>query len=595
MRIRLVTITRNRKGQIARTEQAIAADFLRIGRGTDCALHLPDPRVALHHASIRSAENGALYIDASDGLLMVDGSFVRSSRLEASQQIVLGPYEIAVLPASAEDDLALSLELADPLKDSVDEVRSNVNAGLGRTWLSKRLFGALSAMLILLVFLAWPIYNATAPAGRTTVTQAALTPDASWDVGTLSSAHANFGRDCGKCHQQPFVQVKNNACEDCHQRIGWHFPLDVPAARAVHERVFPDARCATCHRDHKGENGLVRTDSSLCTDCHRDLTRRHPQSASPNIADFAKDHPAFKLSILQPGKRGAEAILRVPMEGGKQAIEKSGLKFPHALHLNKKGVRGPDGRITLNCQNCHTPDEAGLRFKPTTMKEHCQACHSLEFEPKVTSRQVPHEPVEKVMTAITEFYAQAALTETPIDVVLNDESIRQPVRPGARASDVRRQAALVWATDKAAKITREIFEVRVCFQCHQITPIAAEGNTPASWQIAPVAITQHWLPKSRFPHRQHNTTECGKCHEVSASKTSADIAIPGIKNCQECHGGNERTRDKARGTCETCHGFHTGSHKAGVPVIIPGRVGPAHSAGIADKRETGSSPTEVKP
>ena len=593
MKIRLVTVTRSKKGQIARAEQAISVDFLRIGRGTDCALHLPDPRVALHHASIRSAENGALYIDAADGLLMVDGSFQRSSRLEVNQQIVLGPFEIAVLPASDQHDLALSLELADPLQDSVTEVRSNVTAGLGRTWLSKRLFSAFGFILIVLVFLVWPIYNATGPGGRATASHAALTPDASWDVGTLSSAHANFGRDCGTCHQQPFVQVKNNACEDCHQRIGWHFPLDTPAAQAVHERVFPDARCAACHRDHKGENGLVRTDSSLCTDCHRDLTRRHPQSASPNISDFAQDHPPFKLSILQPGKRGPAAMLRVPMEDRKQAVENSGLKFPHALHLDKKGVRGPEGRTTLDCRNCHTPDEAGLRFKPTTMKEHCQVCHSLEFEPMVTSRQVPHERVENVMTAVTEFYAQAALTDTPIDVVLDAASIRQPARPGERGSEGRRQAALVWATDKAAKITREIFEERVCFHCHQITPVAAKGDAPATWQIAPVAITQHWLPKSRFPHRQHNTTQCGKCHEVSTSKTSADIAIPAIKNCRECHGGNERTRDKARGTCETCHGFHTGSHKAGVPVIIPGRTGHADNA---EHREMGGgSPAKGRP
>jgi mono/diheme cytochrome c family protein len=283
------------------------------------------------------------------------------------------------------------------------------------------------------------------------------------------------------------------------------------------------------------------------------------------------------------------------MDDKKQAVEKSGLKFPHELHLNKKGVRGPEGRITLDCGNCHTPDEAGLRFRPTTMKEHCQACHSLEFEPTVTSRQVPHDQVEKVKTAITEFYAQAALTDTPIDVVLNDASIRQPARPGERVSERKRQAALAWATDKAGKITREIFEVRVCFQCHQITPVAAEGNAPATWQIAPVAITQHWLPKSRFGHRQHNTTECGKCHEVSTSKSSADIAIPGIKNCQECHGGNERTRDKTRGTCETCHGFHTGSHKAGVPVIIPGRVGNAGNVDTADHRETASKPAKGRP
>ena len=39
---------------------ADAADTLRIGRGTDCKLHLPDPRIALHHAAIYRAEDGKI-------------------------------------------------------------------------------------------------------------------------------------------------------------------------------------------------------------------------------------------------------------------------------------------------------------------------------------------------------------------------------------------------------------------------------------------------------------------------------------------------------------------------------------------------------
>lgn len=570
MKILLTTLTRNKKDQVARSEQTITTEALKIGRGSDCTLHLPDPRVALHHATIHSREDGSYFIEADSGTFSVVGSVERSIRLRPNQRILLGPFEIVVLGPPTGFDLALSLEMVKPLTEGEAGVKSRVRTGLDQTWLSKRLFSWGAAMLVLLAFLVWPVMNAVAPEGRAKVSSQNLTADASWDVGTLSSAHARFGRDCGKCHQEPFVQVKNQACEDCHKTIGWHIPLDNPTAKSVHAAVFPDTRCATCHRDHKGANGLVRTDATLCTDCHRDLTTRHPTSASPNIADFAKDHPAFKLSILQPGRSGKNAIVRVPQEDKKLAVEKSGLKFPHETHLSRKGVRGPQGRVTLDCKNCHTPDETGLRFKPITMKDHCQACHSLEFEPKVTTRQAPHGHVDTVMTSVTEFYAQAALADTPIDVVV-ESGIR---RPGEKLAEGKRQAALAWATGKAGKITRELFEDRVCFACHQISAVPAEGERAATWHVAPVAITQYWLPKSRFPHSKHNTYECSKCHDVINSKVSADIAIPGVNNCQECHGGNEPARDMARGTCETCHGFHTGSHKAGVPPIVPGGVAP---------------------
>ena len=80
--------------------------------------------------------------------------------------------------------------------------------------------------------------------------------------------------------------------------------------------------------------------------------------------------------------------------------------------------------------------------------------------------------------------------------------------------------------------------MRVCFACHQIKRGEADAEPAMRWQIAPIAITQHWLPKSRFPHSRHDTYKCTSCHDVEKSKKSADIAIPDIKNCRECHGGN---------------------------------------------------------
>ena len=586
MRVLLSTLTRNKKGQISRTDQTLTADVLHIGRGTDCPLFLPDPRISLHHAALHFSTEGIASLEAESGLVSIDGSFARAARLREGQRILLGPYEMLVLAHPTDHDLALSIELIEPLREGIDEVRGNVRAGLDQTWLSKRLFAWMFLAAILGVFLAWPAINAIEgqqhPAQRKAAMKQGVTADASWDPGPLASAHAPFGRDCGTCHQQPFVQVQNVACEDCHKTIGWHFPLNTRESKVVHDNVFPGARCASCHRDHKGPNGLIRSDATLCIDCHRDLKRRHQASGVDDISDFARDHPPFKLSIVQPGKRGTEAIVRNAQDA--KAKESSGLKFPHDKHLDKKGVRGPDGKVALECANCHVPDEAGTRFKPVTMKDHCQSCHSLEFEPKVTDRQAPHGNVANVLSTLNEFYAKAALADTPIDVVV-DAGIR---RPGERLrlAEGKRQAALKWATEKADKIARDLFEDRVCFICHEVTPVAATDGQSATWKIAPVAITPHWLPKARFPHNQHNTHPCSDCHNVSTSKLSADIAIPDIKNCRECHGGNEPMRDKARGTCETCHGFHTGSHKAGVPAIVPGSAAhkPIGKAAVAPVR-----------
>lgn len=445
MKLLLAHITRNRQGDAVPTEQTLQADPLRIGRGADCKLHLPDPRVALHHASMGLSDDGKCFVEAAAGTVKVDGRFERSMRLKPGQKITIGPFEIIVLPTPADFDLALSVELVEPLIDTnkAGGKRATIRSSLAQTWLSKRAMSWIGASLILLAFLAWPVMHALDRADRQpnatandqanirTSNKWSITPDASWDPGALSSAHHSFGRDCGKCHATPFVQTKNEQCENCHQSIGWHFALNTKAAKALHESVFMQSddasRCASCHRDHKGPLGLIRQDSPLCTQCHADLKTRHPETTSPNIAEFGKDHPGFKLSMLVPGKTGPEAVVRVAQSSGgtSKTIEKSNLKFPHDVHVTKKGVRGPNGTATMECKNCHVPDENGIRFKPTTMKEHCQDCHSLEFEPKATNRQVPHGDVADVMATVSEFYAQAALADTPIDVVVQD-GVRRP-------------------------------------------------------------------------------------------------------------------------------------------------------------------------
>lgn len=597
MKLLLARLAKNKQGQVARTDEVIEAESILIGRGTDCKLHLPDPRVGLHHATIQKTGADRFTIDAPNSAMMIDARAERASLLRPGQQIQLGPYRLGILPPPDGIDVALTIELSEPLADrtiAMALAQKRTRGGLAATWLSKRALSWLFAALVGVGFLAWPVYHSLKQDhyrhALVVPLKKSITPDGAWDPGPLDSGHASFGRNCAACHQTPFVQVRNDACESCHKAVGWHFPHDTDSAKKLHAAVFSadggEGRCAACHRDHKGVNALKRQDSPLCTDCHLDLKTRHPAVGIPNVTDFKTDHPPFKLSMLVAGKTGNDAVIRVSQLDKVNLVAKSNLKFPHDVHLAATpsgGLRSPNGMRAMECKNCHVPDETGTRFKPITMKEHCQACHSLEFEPKASQRQVPHGRVEDVIAMVNEFYAEAALLGKPIDQP--DQPTQDRMRAGTRQAGGPVKS-IAWVRKKADTVVTEMMEKRTCFICHEISRDATAAGT--TWKIAPIAMTRHWLPKSRFPHNQHATFDCKKCHDAGKSKSSADVLIPDLANCQSCHSGSDIEKDKAPGTCESCHGFHVGGSRAGKPVILPKPNGGGvktfkHSAALADK------------
>ena len=554
IRALLVHITRNRKGQPAREERLITGDKLRIGRGTDCKIHLPDPRVNLHHATIRNVDNGKLYIEGDGGTpLNINGTFEASSKLRPGTHVVVGPYELITEARTGDHDFVLTVELKQPLPDDRTEVKAKARTSLAQTALSKRGLALGLAFVVLAAFLVLPIYSALDPMFRSAAAKALpVAADESWNPGVLSAGHQSFGKKCNECHQKAFVHVQDQACETCHKTIGGHIE-----AKPLQAAVFGATRCAECHRDHKGLKGLVRSDATLCVNCHGDIKAHSAKSDIPNIHDFKDDHPAFALSFATgPGMPPR----RVPQNIPSRLVEDSGLKFPHDIHLAAKGVKSPNGRVKMDCGNCHVLDAAGVRFNPISMKDHCEECHRLEFEPAVTTRQVPHGSVREAVSTLREFYAGIAIGETPIDVTTVDGLLR---RPNEAKSDVQRKRALEWATVKSDQIAKDLFEVRVCVECHQVRRVAenAAGAAESPWQITPVVQTLHWLPKARFEHFKHKTFACADCHNVAKSKKSSDVAIPDMAKCQECHVGAKPERNKIASTCETCHGFHLGSHR----------------------------------
>ena len=76
------------------------------------------------------------------------------------------------------------------------------------------------------------------------------------------------------------------------------------------------------------------------------------------------------------------------------------------------------------------------------------------------------------------------------------------------------------------------------------------------WRVEPVKLTQTWMPRARFDHQAHKTTECTECHiGASMSKTSGDVLMPAIAQCRTCHTGASE-KDKLPSDCLMCHQFH---------------------------------------
>lgn len=557
IRLRLATVTRNRKGQPVRAERRLADETFAIGRGTQCAIHLPDPRVALDHATIYAAERGYRIAAAGGGaagggaLLIVDGRLEGDLELKPGVHCEVGPYELAVEAPPPDADLAVVLELKRPLPDDLAEIRARSRVSLAATWLGKRGPAWTLFVAVAVAFLALPVVNALMPQLRALSAKWPIGLDTAWNPGPLAAGHLSFGNDCGACHQVPFLRVRDRACLACHERMPGHV-----RDAAVQDDLFGSARCGSCHQDHQGADGLVRDDPGLCAECHRDLKRKFARTGLRDAADFATAHPEFRLTLWRgPGERD---VARVAHADKADFVERSNLKFPHDKHL-KPNLKAPKGRVTLDCRQCHVEDKSGRGFVPIEMKKHCQECHSLEFEPAVTTRQVPHGNAEEALLTMREFYANIALNNIPVDVIDVGALGRTiPRSSGSVLSEAERQRAVAWASAKAQRVGADLFEQRVCTTCHAVQRVTGQGREAGSvqWTVAPVRAVGDFLPLARFDHAKHKTFACKDCHDAARSTRSADVLIPDLANCRQCHAGGTPVANKVTSTCTSCHSYH---------------------------------------
>jgi predicted CXXCH cytochrome family protein len=498
-----------------RSYHSLTCDEVTLGRGAECKIHLPDPRVAMHHAVIKRLEDGQPHLVAIHGELESDGAQQQNIALTNGKQVLIGPYQLTVEPAPPDVDVAVSLVLAHRLPDDYQDLKSRTHEPLPGASTFKRRLSLLMAGLIALIFLMLPLAQVLIPQLRASIADWPIGFDRVWSPGRVSTSHQHFSSQCENCHEGPTQRVSDKACVSCHRDTAPHI-----VDPALQQRVFQGKgffsgrmRCAECHREHKAPAPLVRQDSATCVKCHDDIKAVDPKTPLSDIHDFDRDHLDFKLTFKTgPAETDIE---RIPQTETARLVEKSGLKFPHNQHIGL--VQGPGGMSDIRdlaCASCHRPEGKEMRFKPLSFKRDCFACHAdrLEVGPADARLRLPHAAEQDVLNALK--------VNAPKQV--------------ARYLDALK-------TDG-------------CAYCHEMA--ATEKGDTLPWRVMPLRITQDWFSKARFNHASHRTQQCQSCHQVEHSESSSDVAIPDRTSCLKCHAGNSPKHRRITSSCMSCHDFH---------------------------------------
>jgi hypothetical protein len=110
-------------------------------------------------------------------------------------------------------------------------------------------------------------------------------------------------------------------------------------------------------------------------------------------------------------------------------------------------------------------------------------------------------------------------------------------------------------------ISRALSKDGVCGECH--TPTTRNGKP----DVMPVHLRDGYLMNGWFDHKEHEQEECSTCHAADGSKTSADLLLPTISTCRDCHLGEDAKEAEVPSSCAMCHSYHpkAATKPAGLP------------------------------
>jgi hypothetical protein len=565
-------ISRSAEGREIIRPSRLESDRLTIGRDPACDVHLTDLAVALRHATVERVSPGRVTVTAEEGLTVeLNGRKVSNGKIELATggDIRIASHILRFMPTPAgSDEIAVDVE-------RVTEGEAKLGKGderkfsLASKMPSKRAAAWILSLLVLGVFLAWPIkayydrQNEKAMARK-------FHADEMWSSGSLSNAHAQLGDNCEACHVKPFEAVRDESCKACHTKVHDHAdPFRLARAKPDLDRWgkvklafqetfdIPPGRCVECHTEHEGKQAMPATAQRFCSDCHQTLKSKLPDTRLQDAGDFGKSHPEFQPVVLARWNGDKPVMQRISLAA--RPREMSNLKFPHGLHLSKtNGVAQMARRLSaehgfgqsLACADCHDGDPTGTRFQPVNMEEDCGMCHSLAFNTQAgTVRTLRHGEPAQVVADLRDFYRATPVAPPPN---LGGMARRRPgdVMESRTRIQFARGAGSPVRADQAI---RAVFSPGgACFDCHAVQ---APPRGSLNFKIRPVAFPVRYMHKGWFDHRAHQTETCESCHKAGASNSANDLLLPDLASCRTCHAG-ENARAEVPSSCAMCHDYH---------------------------------------
>ena len=390
------------------------------------------------------------------------------------------------------------------------------------------------------------------------ITATSLRSASAFSSGPISSSHAIFGQKCETCHK-PIIpgtgflpvgfgssrKVPNSACESCHT-VGAHHANQTVETKA----------CSTCHIEHVGAMHLAAAPVSGCTQCHAKLEVRNvPAAVATSIESFTKGHPDFR------------PLRNISVTEHDAAF---GLKFNHADHL-KQGLTGPDGKVTLQCEYCHSVEDPkgrdtahSGRMANVNFERSCQSCHSLDFDKRV-KEQAPHAESAVALKFVQAKMAEVAPGDKPALVRAETILFREKCALCHTVANVEQLPRLTSATFETNAYGMRVNRLNISGSPDgNASTLSAEMlANPDMFAVALSHAPKRFFTAAMFSHSSHSAVECLECHaNAKTSTVGTDLLMPGIAVCQRCHDGQSRpqgpalSNGHAESGCSLCHEYH---------------------------------------
>ncbi len=550
-------LSRTAEGRLSYRDTEIDTQTISIGSADDQLVQLYGPSVAQRHASLVLGANEIQLRCRRGCEVLVNGASVHRAQLSEGDVLTLDGHRMELVAPPSGFVAALEVERDGEAQRAGFE--RSFRTGLGNAWFSKRMASWVLLGLVLVLGLAAPLLWQFDVLSSMLATR--WLPDHQiWSSGPLLPAHQlAVAGDCGACHQRLLERVTDESCLECHA-VTPHLS-DASLASAGLE---PE-RCAACHREHNEPPRLIAGEDWGCIGCHQQPDLFGSDSGLEAVSAFnATEHPAFDARLMSvdvvPHGTGLVFDWRVHRQPVAIAREDSQLEFSHQVHLDAGQVQRVDNGEALGCGDCHVLSSDRARFVPIDMRNHCQSCHDLTFDPTDPSRQLPHgEPIEVVMTIEGHFMRKFLAPADDREVFRR----RVPDRP-ERDVDCTNDAYRC-AVNATLFETESQFTQRGCITCHTVAE-HADTEIYTRFQVYPVRLGQDYFPSLRFDHAQHQIQgdavadqACLNCHLATTNDLSANLMLPDLDTCLSCHDEVLGQPGLSLG-CRDCHSYHPEYH-----------------------------------